>query len=103
VSDNWEDAVRALREKSGKDIWLFGGGDLFRTMLDAGLVDGVDIAVIPVLLGGGTPLLASPANRAKLKLTRHTLYKRSGIVSLEYDVVSQAKTKKSGTTKSGRR
>jgi dihydrofolate reductase len=76
-----------LRDKPGKDIWLFGGGELFRTMLDAGLVDGVDVAVIPVLLGGGIPLLPSPAKSAKLKLAKHTLYKKSGIVSLEYDVV----------------
>jgi dihydrofolate reductase len=87
VSDNWEVAVRGLRDKPGKDIWLFGGGELFRTMLDAGLVDGVDVAVIPVLLGGGIPLLPSPAKSAKLKLAKHTLYKKSGIVSLEYDVV----------------
>jgi dihydrofolate reductase len=102
VSDDWEDAVRALREKPGKDIWLFGGGDLFRTMLDAGLVDGLDVAVIPVLLGGGIPLLASPAKNAKLRLTQHMLYKKSGIVSLEYDVVPQRKAKQSGTKKSRR-
>jgi dihydrofolate reductase len=38
------------------DIWLFGGGALFRTLLDAGLVDVVELAVMPVLLGGGIPL-----------------------------------------------
>lgn len=87
VSDNWEDAVRELRERPGKDIWLYGGGELFRTMLDAGLVDGVDVGVIPVLLGGGIPLLPSPAKSAKLKLTKQTLYEKSGTVLLEYDVV----------------
>jgi len=87
VSDNWEEAVRELREKPGKDIWLFGGGALFAAMLDAGLVDGVDVGVIPVLLGGGIPFLKPPAKRAKLKLTSHRLYPKSGIVSLEYEVV----------------
>jgi dihydrofolate reductase len=87
VSENWQDAVRELREKPGKDIWLFGGGALFGAMLDAGLVDGVDVGVIPVLLGGGIPLLAPTARRAKLELTNHTLYENSGIVELEYDVV----------------
>jgi dihydrofolate reductase len=86
VSENWQDAVRELREKPGKDIWLFGGGALFGTMLDAGFVDGVDVGVIPVLLGGGVPLLAPPARRAKLELTNHRLYEKSGIVGLEYDV-----------------
>ena len=87
VGESWEDTVRKLRKKPGKDIWLFGGGDLFRTMLDARLVDGVDVAIIPVLLGGGIPMLPAPGRGAKLRLTKHTLYEKSGIVALEYDVV----------------
>ena len=79
--------VKDLKSKSGKNIWLFGGGDLFRNMLDDGLVDGVDVAVVPVLLGGGIPLLPSPAKRAKLRLVNRRIYEKSGIVSLEYDVV----------------
>jgi dihydrofolate reductase len=85
VADNAEETVAALRAESGKDIWLFGGGLLFRSLLDAGLVDGVDVAVMPVLLGGGIPLLPPPAKSAKLKLTGHKVYK-TGIVSLEYAV-----------------
>jgi len=78
-----KETVAALREKPGKDIWLFGGGLLFRSFLDAGLVDTVEVAVIPVLLGGGIPLLPAPAPQTQLKLTGHKVYK-SGIVSLEY-------------------
>jgi dihydrofolate reductase len=71
--------------KSGKDIWLFGGGTLFRSLLDAGLVNAVEVAISPVLLGGRLPLLSPPAKRAKLNLTGHKVYK-TGIVSLEYAV-----------------
>ncbi|HJZ90869.1 MAG TPA: dihydrofolate reductase family protein [Gemmataceae bacterium] len=85
VGDNAQQVVAGLRAESGKDIWLFGGGLLFRSLLDAGLVDGVDVAVIPVLLGGGIPLLPPPAKLAKLRLTCHKVYK-TGIVSLEYAV-----------------
>jgi len=38
------------------------------------------VAVMPVLLGGGVPLLAA-GDRAKLRLTGHKLYK-SGIALL---------------------
>ena len=93
LSDQWEDAVREMREQEGKDIWLFGGGALFAAMLDAGLVDGVDAAIIPVLVGGGIPFLRPPANRAALKLTSHRLYPKSGIVSLEYDVLRPGQRK----------
>jgi dihydrofolate reductase len=85
VAENAEKTLTALRAESGKDIWLFGGGLLFRSLLDAGLVDTVEVAIVPVLLGGGIPLLPFPAKQAKLKLTGHKVYK-TGIVFLEYAV-----------------
>jgi dihydrofolate reductase len=85
VADKLEETMAALRAKSGKDIWLFGGGSLFRSVLDAGLVDTVEVAVRPVLLGGGIPLLPPPAKQANLKLTAHELSK-TGIVTLRYAV-----------------
>lgn len=80
------DTVRSLKTRDGKDIWLFGGGELFRTLLAAGLVDTVELAVVPVLLGGGIPMLPSPAARTQLSLSHHRLYPKSGIVLLEYTV-----------------
>jgi dihydrofolate reductase len=85
VTDRVAETVAALRAEPGKDIWLFGGGSLFRSLLDAGLVDTVEVAVMPIVLGEGIPLLAPPARQTKLKLTNHKVYK-SGIVSLEYSV-----------------
>ena len=87
VSNDPRKTVTELKQATGKDIWLFGGGELFRSMLDAGLVDGVDAAIVPVLLGGGISFLPSPAQRAKLKLRNRRIYEKSGIVALEYDVV----------------
>ncbi len=86
VSDNAAAAVTKMKGEPGKDIWLFGGGDLFRSLLDAGVVDGVSVAVIPVVIGGGIPFLPSPAKHTKLKLTKHKLYPKTGIVTLDYDV-----------------
>jgi dihydrofolate reductase len=67
VADKERETVAALRAQPDKDLWLFGGGLLFRNILDAGLVDTVEVAVIPVLLGGGIPLLPARAERTKLK------------------------------------
>jgi len=86
VSDDPTATVTALRQKAGKDIWLFGGGTLFRSCLQLGLVDAVEVAIIPVLLGGGVPLLPAPATLAKLKLVQHRVYEQTGTVSLEYAV-----------------
>ena len=81
------ETVRSLKAQPGRDIWLFGGGSLFRSLLKLGLVDEVQVAVVPVLLGGGKPLLEPPAERASLRLTKHTLYSRTGTVLLDYEVV----------------
>ena len=86
VGDKALDTVRQLRQGGGKDIWLFGGGNLFRSLLDAGLVDSVEVAVIPMLLGGGIPLFPPPAPSAKLRLTDHHLYEQTGTLALEYAV-----------------
>src|SRR5215207_4017899 len=87
VSENPEQALTALRSKPGKDIWLFGGGSLFRSLLEARQVDAVEVSVIPVLLGEGIPLLPpNPSSeRFKLKLSSSRTFK-TGIVSLEYAV-----------------
>jgi len=86
IGEKCEEALAILRAKeTGKDIWLFGGGLLFRSLLEAKLVDAVEVAVSPVLLGGGIPLLPPPANQVKLKLTGHKFF-QTGIVGLEYAV-----------------
>jgi dihydrofolate reductase len=76
-------AVAALKQRSGKDIWLFGGGIIFRSMLDAGLVDRVEISLIPVLLGEGIPVVP-PGRRCPL-LFKDSRTFPSGIVSLTYE------------------
>lgn len=87
IADGAKDALDELRRRPGKDIWLFGGGELFRSLLELDCVDTVEPAVIPVVLGGGRPFLPSPAARRRLALTGQRVYGRSGIVSLTYDVV----------------
>jgi dihydrofolate reductase len=83
VGDKPAEAIASVRSKPGKDIWLFGGGSLFRSLLDIQLVDTIEVAVIPVLLGEGIPLLPPPGKRIKLRLVGNKVYK-TGIISLEY-------------------
>jgi dihydrofolate reductase len=87
VRDDAEGVVRELHARPGKDIAVFGGGELFRSLLGAGLVDRVEVSLIPVLLGGGIPFLPSPADRARLKLRKQRVYEKTGIVRVEYDIV----------------
>lgn len=79
------DWVRDLKAHSRKDIWLFGGSRLFRSFFDAGLVDAVEVSVLPVLLGAGIPLLPPPYSPTKLRFISHRLY-QSGRLALVYEV-----------------
>jgi dihydrofolate reductase len=82
--------VAALRAESVTgDIWLFGGGQLFSSLLAAGQVDQVEVTVVPVLLGGGVPLVAGGIPRTELRLERTHQYP-SGMVSLTYAVERRA-------------
>lgn len=79
--------VRALKAAGeGKPLWLWGGGELFRELAAADLVDGVDTAIIPVVLGGGLPFMAAPGRRLRLRLRTHRLFAKTGTMWVEYDV-----------------
>ena len=86
ISDDLDGAVSRLRARPGKAIWLFGGGSLFRSLLDLGLVDTIEVGVIPVMLGSGIPLLPARAQRTALQLLGSTTYRTTGTVMLEYAV-----------------
>ncbi|MFL5489680.1 MAG: dihydrofolate reductase family protein [Gemmatimonadaceae bacterium] len=85
VNDDPRKIVAELKEKRGRDIWLFGGGELFRSLLDAGLVNTVELAVNPVLLGAGIPLLP-PGSSAKLVLSDVKRSPTTSRISLAYSV-----------------
>ena len=85
IGENWKEVVQSLREEEGKDIWLFGGGSLFRSLAEEGLVDTLEVAIVPVLLGAGVPVVAEPATRISLELKEHKLYEKTGTVSLIYE------------------
>ncbi len=91
VNDDPASVVTGLKSRPGGDIWLFGGGALFRTLSDAGLVDSVEVAVIPVLLGDGIPLL-TPGRSVQLVLGDHKVLPKTGIIALSY-AIKGTKTK----------
>jgi dihydrofolate reductase len=86
LANNPAEVVAGLKAKPGGDLWLFGGGQLFRSMLEAGLVDEIDVAVIPILLGKGLPFLPETSTRSKLRLTGHRHYPTTGTIFLQYAV-----------------
>ena len=86
ISGDIESKVRQIKNNEGKDIWLFGGAKLTRSLLNLGLVDEIWVGVHPIVLGGGKPLFEDISGRVQLKLMNSKVYD-TGLVSLIYQVV----------------
>jgi dihydrofolate reductase len=82
------EAVRALKAQPGGTLWLYGGGALFASLLDAGVVDEVEVGLCPNLLGSGIPLLPATQRKHRLRLLTEKRHE-SGIMMLRYAVDSR--------------
>ena len=86
VSGNLLQEVNLLKNKSGKDIWLFGGSSLISSFINEGLVDELMLAIHPLVLGKGKPLFENIHERMKLELTDTKTFS-TGLVQLFYKVL----------------
>ncbi|KAF5603187.1 riboflavin biosynthesis domain protein [Fusarium subglutinans] len=86
IQENVLDYIRRLKISDGKDIWLMGGGHLAAQCLEAHLVDTVEIAIMPTLLGTGINLISSISQNTKLQLLNSTSL-GSGILMTQYKVI----------------
>lgn len=82
--------IKELKAKKGKNIWLSGGGELAKSFLDAGLVDEINLGVVPHLLGEGISLFPELAKEIPLRLVSCTVHKHTkednGMLDLMYEV-----------------
>jgi dihydrofolate reductase len=85
ISENVGEFVRKLKNESGKDIWLGGGGILAASLLRERLVDEIGLTIQPILLGSGIPLFPDLGLQIDLQLLEYKAYK-NGLVSLTYSV-----------------
>lgn len=83
INDNIIEEVNKLKNKHGKDIWLYGGASLITTFINLGLVDEFRLSVHPVVLGNGKPLFNDIKQRLNLKLVNSRTFS-SGVVQLCY-------------------
>jgi dihydrofolate reductase len=74
--------IKELKEQSGKDIWLWGSLKLMRSLLDAGIVDEVQMRVCPASRGKGTRIFE---DRQDLELLEGTSFE-NGVVLLRYAI-----------------
>ncbi|QNR82955.1 dihydrofolate reductase [Pedobacter riviphilus] len=85
IHSDIEKKVNEIKNLPGKDIWLYGGAKLISTFLNEGLVDELQLAVHPVILGSGKLLFSEITDRVWLTL-KETKSAPSGVVQLIYSV-----------------
>jgi dihydrofolate reductase len=85
IKDDIKQKVQEIKNEAGKDIALFGGGELLTSLLNLDLVDEISMAVIPVLLGSGIPMVRELNQRIVLILTDTKKYS-NGTVMVTYHV-----------------
>lgn len=83
INDHIFEEVMKLKNKPGKDIWLYGGASLITTFVNLALVDEYRLSVHPIILGEGKPLFIDIKQRVNLKLVETKTFP-SGVVQLIY-------------------
>ena len=83
INNNILEEVTKLKNKPGKDIWLYGGASLITTFINLGLVDEFRLSVHPVILGEGKPMFIDIKQRLNLKMVTTRTFS-SGVVQLIY-------------------
>jgi dihydrofolate reductase len=85
LSGSAVDHVQQLRRRPGKDLIVWGSISLAQSLLEARLIDEIQLRVVPILLGRGRSLTTQATGRHTLVLLQAKSFS-SGIVSLRYAV-----------------
>ncbi len=83
INDQILKEVNKIKNKPGRDIWLYGGSSLITSFIKLGLVDEFRLSVHPIVLGEGKPLFMDIQERLNLKLVNTRSFS-SGVVQLIY-------------------
>lgn len=87
VTDGIESALdQAKKAADGKDVMLWGGGQVAQQYLAAGLLDELELHVVPVLLGGGSRLLDNLGD-ADVRLEQVRAVEAPGVTHLKYRIL----------------
>jgi dihydrofolate reductase len=85
VKELVKEQVLELKQQEGKDIAVYGGASLLASLLNLQLVDEISVAIIPVLLGKGKPMVNVLSEKVWLHLLNTKTYS-NGTVQVTYDV-----------------
>ena len=70
INDDVVNFVKNLKQQEGKDIWLIGGGTINTLLLNAQLIDEIQLALVPIFLGEGIPLFEKPLHESTFAINK---------------------------------
>ncbi len=83
VKEDLREEIAKLKQEPGKDMVLFGSGEIVSALAQSGLIDEYLLFVAPVVLESGIPLFQGIKERIKLQLV-NVQNLSSGVVRLHY-------------------
>lgn len=75
--------IRKIQQRTQKNIWLVGGGELVQSFLKERLIDEIVLSTIPILLGNGIPLFRTQSFHQKLAVRASKSF-ADGVVQTHY-------------------
>lgn len=87
IKENVAKEIAALKEKSDKDMYVFGSANLSETLIRENLIDEYRIAIAPVILGKGRYLFPKGLPEKKLSLISSQPLMTGGVI-LKYKSLS---------------
>jgi dihydrofolate reductase len=88
VTDGIERALERAKESAGgQDVMLWGGADVINQYLAAGLLDELELHIVPVLLGGGARLFDNLGG-AEIQLEQVRAIEAPGVTHVKYRVTT---------------
>ena len=88
IKGNVAEEVLRLKQQPGKDILVFGSGELVNTLMQHGLIDEYRLMVFPVVVGSGKRLFEDGTDTKVLRLVGTETF-TSGVVVLSYRPAEQ--------------
>ena len=85
ISKDHVQFIKNLKSQEGKDIWLIGGGQINSMLLEAGLIDEIQLFMMPIVLNGGIELFESLGVDKSIRLIESKSYP-TGVVELRYKI-----------------
>lgn len=86
ISSGWENLINALRQSSGRDIWLVGGAQTIHYFLINGFIDELILSIHPIILGNGIPLIVNDLSLETALQLKDVKTYESGLLQVFYDL-----------------